>query len=63
MSLPAIPRLTRRTLLVGTSGVALLALIPSAAKPSPDAIRPWSDGTFFGDGSGWVDGTQEVRSV
>ncbi len=59
MSNAKAPGLTRRELLAGTSRVALLTVIPMAAVPSlaaGEAGRPWSDDTFFSDGSGWVDG-------
>lgn len=45
------PTLTRRTLLAGTGQLALLAMVPLGCAPA--ASLPFSDGTFWDDGSGW----------
>ncbi|HEX6144589.1 MAG TPA: hypothetical protein VFZ01_17860 [Geminicoccaceae bacterium] len=48
-------RMTRRSLLTGTSR---LALVLAAGRLVPDAAAragAWSDGTWFDDGSGWSD--------
>lgn len=50
---------TRRRLLASSSGAALtLSLIPitSCARPPADPLgEPFDDGTFFDDGTGWVE--------
>ena len=45
--------LTRRRLLVGTSGLAILLLVPAACAPT--ASQSWADTTYWDDGTGWVD--------
>ena len=61
--------LTRRCLLVGTSRLAILAAAGGLAacgttrEPASLAARahgPWSDGTWFDDGTGWADGPATV---
>lgn len=61
MNVPT-PRLTRRTLLVGTSRIALLAMVSGSAACIPrEKGDRWADGTFFSDETGWIDGDSEGR--
>lgn len=48
-------RLTRRHLLSGTSRLVFLlwAAPLVAAEPPPDQ-EPWSEGSWFDDGTGWI---------
>ncbi len=45
------PNVTRRELLASTGAVALVAAVPFACAPT--ANKPFDDGTFWDDGSGW----------
>ncbi len=46
------PALTRRALLAGTGHAALLAVLPFGC--APIVGKPFADGTFWDDGSGWT---------
>lgn len=48
-------RMTRRTLLGSMSSLALTtALAGGCSKDAGEGRRPWSDDTFFSDGTGWA---------
>lgn len=53
------PALTRRRLLLGTAPVLALPLgqLTGCAEvhQAPDRGQPFADGSYFADGSGWVD--------
>jgi hypothetical protein len=59
LPLPAPPPYTRRMVLLGTSGLALLLALAAAARPtvveSAASDEAWSDGTRFDDGRGFAD--------
>ena len=59
--LPAAPararpraEMTRRALLTGTATAALVAAMAPPRHPRAAAEAPFSDGTWFADGSGWA---------
>jgi hypothetical protein len=45
---------SRREVLLGASGLVLLAMCPSPASLDPSGQEPWGDGTLWTDGLGWV---------
>jgi hypothetical protein len=47
-------RASRRELLLGGSGLILLAMCPPPASLDPSGQEPWSDGTLWSDGLGWI---------
>lgn len=49
--------LDRRRLMAGSSAFALAIVLGACDQPAPGpgTGEPWSDGTFFDDGFGWVD--------
>jgi hypothetical protein len=51
----ALPLTRRRVLTVIAAGATLAMTVsqPAVARPKPNA--PWADGTWFEDGTGWVD--------
>jgi hypothetical protein len=45
---------SRREVLLGASGLVLLAMCPPPASLDPSGQEPWGDGTLWSDGLGWV---------
>ena len=45
---------SRREVLVGGSGLILLAMCPPPASLDPSGQEPWGDGTLWSDGLGWI---------
>ena len=45
---------SRRKVLLGASGLVLLAMCPPPARLDPSGQEPWGDGTLWSDGLGWV---------
>ena len=50
-------RLTRRRLLGSMSSLALTTALAGGCTGRVGEGRPWSDETFFADGTGWVEET------
>lgn len=48
-------RLTRRALLEGMSSMAVAAALAGGCSNDGREGRPWSDKTFFDDGTGWIE--------
>lgn len=48
------PGITRRRLMLGSSQVALLTVMLAGCGNGEVEPEPFSDGTFFDDGTGWV---------
>jgi hypothetical protein len=45
---------SRREVLLGASGLVLLAMCPPPASLDPSGQEPWGDGTLWSDGLGWI---------
>jgi hypothetical protein len=47
--------MTRRQLLGSAALATMTAAVATATLAAPDRGEPFSDGTFFDDGTGWID--------
>jgi hypothetical protein len=45
---------SRREVLLGASGLVLLAICPPPVGLDPSGQEPWGDGTLWSDGLGWI---------
>ena len=44
----------RSSVLLGGSGLVLVAMCPPPASLDPNGQEPWGDGTLWSDGLGWI---------